>query len=102
MLKRLSYDDLLTADERVPLEEAERRLFGSYPKLLAEVLDNRLTYRQKCYIMLYYKDGLTMEQIAARYGVTRSTVSRTVKRARDRLKEAIGCEIVRKRCTKKD
>lgn len=97
MLKRLSYDDLLTADKSNPLEDAERRLFGSYPRLIREVLDGRLTYTQKCYIMLYYKDGLSMTEIADRFGVNRSTVSRTIKRARDKIKDAIACEIIKKK-----
>ena len=36
-------------------------------------------------VALYYDRGMTMPQIAERLGVSRSTVSRTLRRARDRL-----------------
>ena len=36
-------------------------------------------------VALYYDQGMTMPQIAERLGVNRSTVSRTLRRARDRL-----------------
>ena len=55
--------------------------------LLRDVLNNGLTKTQKCYIILYYRDGLTMEEIAKRYGVNRSTVSRTVAAARRRIEK---------------
>ena len=54
-------------------------------KLLHELLQNSLTKRQKCYIMLYYRDRLTMEEIAGKMGVNRSTVSRTLKASRMKL-----------------
>lgn len=44
-----------------------------------------LTPRQKEVLTLYYDYGLTMGQIAIRLRVNRSTVSRTLQRARDRL-----------------
>ena len=36
-------------------------------------------------LALYYDRGLKMNQIAKRLGVNRSTVSRTIKRAKERL-----------------
>lgn len=54
-------------------------------RLLHELLQNSLTKRQKCYIMLYYRDRLTMEEIALKMGVNRSTVSRTLKASRMKL-----------------
>lgn len=44
-----------------------------------------LTPRQRQLLDLYYDQGLTMGQIALRLGLNRSTVSRTLQRARDRL-----------------
>lgn len=58
-------------------------------ELLRDVLENGLTKKQKCYIILYYKDNLTMEQIAAKYGVNRSTVSRTINAARRKINERV-------------
>ena len=73
-----------------------RHLAGSYPKLLKLVLNENLTKTQKCYIIRYYRDGMTVTEIAQMYGVNKSTVSRTLKRARENLKRAIHCELVRK------
>jgi len=54
-----------------------------------DILDNGLTKKQKCYIMYYYRDGLTMEEIAKRCGVNRSTVSRTVAAARRKIEQRL-------------
>ena len=47
--------------------------------------EQELTQRQREMVALYYDRGMTMPQIAERLGVSRSTVSRTLRRARDRL-----------------
>lgn len=47
--------------------------------------ERELTRRQREIVALYYDQGMTMPQIAERLGVNRSTVSRTLRRARDRL-----------------
>ena len=52
---------------------------------LRRAREQELTPRQKEILALYYDRGLKMPQIARRLGVNRSTVSRTVKRAKDRL-----------------
>ena len=94
MLKR-TWAELTSTDGREELD-AYRPLIGSYPKLLAEVLRDSLTATQKRYIILYYKDGLKTAEIAELCEVNKSTVSRTLKRARERLRRAIGCELIRK------
>ena len=45
----------------------------------------RLTDRQRLYLDAYYNRGLSMERIAQEYGVSKSTVSRCVKRGLDRM-----------------
>ena len=52
---------------------------------LRRARDQELTKRQREMVALYYDRGMTMPQIAERLGVSRSTVSRTLRRARDRL-----------------
>lgn len=52
---------------------------------LRQVRERELTARQREMVALYYDQGMTMPQIAERLGVSRSTVSRTLRRARDRL-----------------
>lgn len=44
-----------------------------------------LTERQRQMLVLYYDQGLKMNQIARKLHVNPSTVSRTIRRARDRL-----------------
>ena len=44
-----------------------------------------LTKRQQQMLELYYDQGLTMGQIAAKLHLNRSTVCRTLQRARERL-----------------
>ncbi len=97
---RVSFNDLISPDN-CELDGADRRLFGDYSRLVAKVIAGRLTKTQKCYIMLYYKDGLTMEEIAQRFGVCRSTVSRTIGRARNNIAEAIAAEILKKALRKR-
>lgn len=43
------------------------------------------TDKQQLYLMMYYRDGLTMDEIADRCAVVKSTVSRTVARGRERI-----------------
>ena len=52
---------------------------------LRRAREQELTQRQREMVALYYDRGMTMPQIAERLGVSRSTVSRTLRRARDRL-----------------
>lgn len=66
-------------------------------KLLGSMLDSNLTKMQKCYIIAYYKDNMKISEIADRYGVVPSTVSRTISRARKRLFRAMtGRELFRR------
>ena len=44
-----------------------------------------LTPRQRQLVSLYYDQGMNIPQIAEELGLNRSTVSRTLRRARDRL-----------------
>lgn len=48
-------------------------------------MTEELTTRQQEMLQMYYYEGLNMTQIAARLGVNKSTVSRTLCRARRRL-----------------
>lgn len=52
---------------------------------LRQAREQELTPRQRQLLDLYYDQGLTIPQIAEELGLNRSTVSRTLRRARDRL-----------------
>lgn len=58
-------------------------------RLLRSLLDTNLTKKQKCYIMLYYKENKKICEIAEQFGVLPSTVSRTINRARKKLFKAV-------------
>jgi RNA polymerase sigma factor (sigma-70 family) len=49
-------------------------------------MEEELTEKQRAYLAAYYFDELRPSQIARRYGVGRSTVTRTLRRAEDRLR----------------
>lgn len=52
---------------------------------LRQARERELTPRQRQMLELYYDQGMTIPQIAGELGLNRSTVSRTLRRARDRL-----------------
>lgn len=82
---------------RIPLYEIEGYLNkGSHsdfgfdernPVDYTWVVNRNLTKTQKSYIMLYYNDKKTIEEIAKIYGVNKSTVSRTIRRGKNNLEK---------------
>ena len=58
-----------------------RRLLVNLPLAVEE----ELTPRQRQMLTLYYDQGMNIPQIAVLLGLNRSTVSRTLRRARERL-----------------
>ena len=66
------------AKEKEPAMAVENRL-------MREIVRENLTKRQKCYIIMYYTKGMTMQEIADAEGVSKSTVSRTIGLARKRI-----------------
>ena len=68
-------------DNGVALERLKRNL--------RKVIEEDLTPTQRCYLQTYYLTGWSMEAVASEYGVNKSTVSRTLKRARARINKAL-------------
>lgn len=71
----LAYKAWLNAgggDNREEIEKLKRAL--------PIILDEYISAKQKKYIMAYYVDRLKIVEIAERYGVNKSTVSRTIQR----------------------
>ena len=66
-----------TPDNNEQLERLRRNLHLARQQALTE--------RQRQVLELYYDRGLTMGQIAVRLHLNRSTISRTLRRARERL-----------------
>ena len=52
---------------------------------LRQAREQELTSRQQEFLQLYYDQNLSMQEIATQYGIHVSTVSRTLRRARERL-----------------
>lgn len=59
-------------------------------KALVYVINQELSPKQRQYVIMYYGENLNMEEIAKRCGVSKSTVSRTVSRARKNIADRIG------------
>lgn len=83
---------------RVSLERAEFELsqqhFGESsrsvdPRLVRLIIDDALSEKQREYLCEYYFDGLSMRQTAEIHGVALSTVSRTIKRAENRIRKIL-------------
>jgi len=51
--------------------------------------ERELTPRQSLFLSRYFDDGLSMREIAEEVGVDPSTVSRTLRRAKERLRRAL-------------
>ena len=67
------------------MSEDNREQMGRLKRNLYHALREDITPRQREYMVLYYGKCMTMEEIARQLGVNKSTVSRTLKRGRDRL-----------------
>ena len=59
-------------------------------RTLQEAIEGELTQRQRECLKRYYFDGFSQEEIAGVMGVTPATVSRHLKKARNRLERVIG------------
>lgn len=71
------YTQLMAEDNRDQINRLKRNL--------THALRQDVTQRQREYMILYYGQGMSMEAIARKCGVNKSTVSRTLKRGRQRL-----------------
>lgn len=56
---------------------------------LVFALREEVTPRQREMLLLYYNEGLNMQEIADRCGLDKSTVSRTIKRGEARLQRCL-------------
>ena len=75
------------AKEKEPVDPAS----AIENRLMREIVRENLTKRQKCYIIMYYTKGMTMQEIADAEGVSKSTVSATSTAARHPSRKRISC-----------
>lgn len=66
-------------------EGNEDRLLRLKRKLPAAL--QMLPEKQRMYLLAYYSENLTMDQLADRFGVNKSTISRSVQRAKKKLRD---------------
>ena len=71
------YTELMAEDNKEQINRLKRNL--------THALRQDITKRQREYMVLYYGRNMSMEAIARQCGVNKSTVSRTLKRGRQRL-----------------
>lgn len=67
-------------------QEAKRKITRLLTK---KILENALSARQKEILVLYYKEGKTMPEIARMLGITVSSVSHTHRRAINRIRNRL-------------
>ena len=60
-------------------------------RVISGVIRTCLTQRQREITLLYYAQGLTMEQIADQLHINKSTVSRHLASVRKKMKEVLTC-----------
>lgn len=72
--------------EYIRLTERES---GSAAGAARKAIDTELTKRQRQLIEMYYVEQMRMQDIADELGIHLSTVSRTIKRGRERLRRCI-------------
>lgn len=60
---------------------------GSLGSRVRRVVDEELTERQREMVYMYYFQGMSMPDIAVTLGVSPSSVSRTIKRGRGRIRK---------------
>lgn len=75
------WTDLMCDDNKDTMNRLKRNL------LIA--LEKDITERQREYMIMYYSKRMTMEKIGEYFGVNKSTVSRTLKRGRNRLRRCL-------------
>lgn len=57
-------------------DPARERLHAELVEILRELVETRLTSRQRAIVEMYYFEGATQEEIAARLGIAQQVVSR--------------------------
>ena len=75
------YPDLLSCFRG----SCNQRQREEYRRFFYRAIKTQLTQRQKQVVMMHFFDGLTLTEIAKQMCVNKSTVSRTLSRALDRL-----------------
>ena len=87
MGKQLSFDLMENYLQEISAgqDSDNRRQIAKAKRLLRQVIQNDLTTRQREMVLLYFAEHRNMSEIAGLLQVNKSTVSRTIKRALNKL-----------------
>ncbi len=87
MGKQLSFDLMENYLQEISAgqDSDNRRQIAKAKRLLRQVIQNDLTPRQREMVLLYFAEHRNMSEIAGLLQVNKSTVSRTIKRALNKL-----------------
>lgn len=80
------YLNFLASSEDGASNDYKMRILKNALKM---VIEDELTSRQREFLMLYYYQNLTMEQVGQRCGVHKSTVSRLIKAAKQKIEKQL-------------
>lgn len=69
--------------------ETNKRQLALMKQALSKAIETELTDRQRMMVNEYYFNGVSVTDIALKYGLSKSTVSRHLSRSRERLKSAL-------------
>ncbi len=81
--------DQIPLAHMVPCGQDNAALRSQYWQMLQQAIQTSLTPRQREMIQLYYFEERTIPEIAQQLQVNKSTVCRTLQRARRRLQRAV-------------
>ena len=70
-------------------DSTNTRQLSAMKKALNDAINSELTDRQKQMVTEFYFEGASVTQLAEKYGLSKSTVSRHLSRSRERLKGAL-------------
>lgn len=91
--ERLEFDPEIVGRLLRKAENADEEL-PAMVRAVRLAWQTELTAVQRRYLHDYYAETMTMYEIAARYGVNVGTVSRTLARARNRLRNAMRYAVI--------
>lgn len=69
--------------------ESNSRQLNMMKKALTKAIESELTERQRIMVTEFYFNGLKVTEIAKKYKISKSTVSRHLSRSRERLKSTL-------------
>lgn len=84
------HENMLSLEQyRDSMANDNSKQYKALKRVLRSVIENELTQRQKQVVMLYYYEGKTVLEIGKILNINKSTVSRHLRKARDRIERVL-------------